>query len=256
MAGGSTTRTEPWAEQKPYLEAGFREAGRLYNQGPPSYYQGPTLAGFDPAQQVAQRATLGYALGPRPQALQGAAETSLVRGLSGEVNTDVFNPMISNLGDQMRTNLQMNVLPGIRQNLIQYGQEGGSSRGDLVQANAIAAANQQMLNKASEMYAGAYQGAQGRVPQFQQLYPNIMSAPMGLYGAVGEVGADRRAMAQEAINRKISQSMYEKQAEQQNLQAYMANISGDYGGTVRNTPGPVQQIGQLAGLVSTLSGIL
>ena len=29
MAGGATTRTEPWAEQKPYLETGFQEAGRL-----------------------------------------------------------------------------------------------------------------------------------------------------------------------------------------------------------------------------------
>ena len=255
MSGGAVTTTEPWKEQKPYLEAGFRQAADLYNQGPPSYYEGPTLAGFDPASQTAQRATLGYALGPRPQALQGAAEASLVRGLSGGVNTQVFDPMVSNLADQMKTNLQMNVLPGIRQNLVQY-QPGGGSRGDLVQANAIAAANQQMLNKASEMYAGAYQGAQGRVPQFQQLYPSIMAAPTGLYSAIDEIGQDRRAMAQEAINRDISQSMYEKQADQQALQNYMASVRCDFGGTVTNTPGPVKQVGQLAGLIGSLAGLI
>ena len=57
MAGGATTRTEPWAEQKPYLETGFQEAGRLYGQGVPDYYPGATLAGFDPSQTAAQQAT-------------------------------------------------------------------------------------------------------------------------------------------------------------------------------------------------------
>ena len=52
MAGGSkTTRTEPWAEQKPYLQAGFKRAGELYEAAPrgPAYYGGPTVSGFDPA---------------------------------------------------------------------------------------------------------------------------------------------------------------------------------------------------------------
>ena len=73
MSGGSTTRTEPWAEQKPYLQQGFKQAAGLYNQGPPAFYPGQTLAGFSPAQQLAQRSTMGYATGPRPAAQQAAA---------------------------------------------------------------------------------------------------------------------------------------------------------------------------------------
>ena len=111
-----------------------------------------------------------------------------------------------------------------------------------------------MLNKASEMYAGAYQGAQGRVPQFQQLYPSIMSAPMNLYGAVGDVGAERRGMAQEAINRDVARHMYQEQAPQTALQNYMASISGDYGSTVRNQPGPISQLGSIAGIIGSLMG--
>ena len=53
MAGGGTqvTKTEPWDAQKDYLKAGFQRAQDLYNRNPmgPSYYQGSTVAGFDPA---------------------------------------------------------------------------------------------------------------------------------------------------------------------------------------------------------------
>ncbi len=256
MAGGSrTTRTEPWDEQKPFLQRGMQRAETLYAANPlgPDYYSGPTLAGFDPASQAAQRATIGYAMGPRPAALQGAAETSLVRGLSGEVNTDVFNPMIDALGSKMKTQLEGKVLPGIRQNLVQY-QPGGGSRGDIVQANAIAAANQQMLNKAAEMYTGAYGAAQQRVPQAMGQYQSIMSAPLGLYGAVDQVGEQRRQMAQDAIDRDIARYEYEALAPQHALQSYMSGVSGDWGSST-TTPGPstLSTIGQLAGIFGALA---
>ena len=81
MSGGSTTRTEPWAEQKPYLQQGFTQAAGLYNQGAPAFYPGQTLAGFSPAQQMAQQSTMGYATGPRPAAQQAAAAKALRGGL-------------------------------------------------------------------------------------------------------------------------------------------------------------------------------
>ena len=203
MAGGArTTTTEPWAEQKPYLESGFREAGRLYGQGPPQYYPGPTLAGPDLATQTAQRGTLGYALGPRPQALQGAAETSMVRGLSGAFNTAVLDPVVQSYQDQMMSKLQSQTLPGIRESLVQYN-PGGSARGNVIQANAIAAAQRDLQQRTAQLYGGAYEAAQARVPQFQQLYPQTMQAPFSLMGQVADVGAERRALAQEAINRDI-----------------------------------------------------
>ena len=51
MSGGSrstTTRTEPWAEQKPYLETGFKRAEDLYTTGKltPEYYSDTAVAGF------------------------------------------------------------------------------------------------------------------------------------------------------------------------------------------------------------------
>jgi len=85
MAGGtkvSTTQTGPWGGyvgdpefkgskswgQQPYLIGGMEQARTLYDmdQGRgPAYYGGQTLAGFTPAEQAAQRAVTGYAMGPR-----------------------------------------------------------------------------------------------------------------------------------------------------------------------------------------------
>ena len=98
MAGGGTTvtKTEPWEEQKPYLEAGFKKAGTLYHkyQGKgPSYYGGPTLAGFSPLEQDAQRAVAGYAMGPRAAMQQAGAERAMIGGLGGQVDYNQFQPM-------------------------------------------------------------------------------------------------------------------------------------------------------------------
>ena len=80
MSGGSkvtTTTSEPWLKQQKYLEEGFEGAKSTYMpEGKPTlpgYYPGATTAGFDPAQQAAQAGVLGYAMGPRPGAMQKAA---------------------------------------------------------------------------------------------------------------------------------------------------------------------------------------
>ena len=222
--------TGPWEPQVPYILGGFSAAKDLYNRGAPAYYPKETLAGFDPSQDVAQKATLGYAMGPRTTAQQAAAENRLIQGLSGEVDTARFDPVMDYLGREMKSNLETDVLPGIRQSLVQY-QPGGSSRGDLVQAQAIAKANQQMLDKASQLTYGAYSDAQDRAQNYANLYPSIMSAPIGAYQAIDDVGAARRAMTQETINRDMARYNYEAQAPQRALQDYMAMITGDYGAT-------------------------
>ena len=153
MSGGAkvtTQTTAPWPEQQKYLTAGFKQAADIYGKGPADYYSGKSLAGFTPAQEAAQKGVAGYVTGPRAAGQQSYAEGALTRGLSGEIDLSKFNPMMSALSNQMKSQLTGSVLPGIRQSMVEY-QPGGSSRGDLVQSQAIAAANQQMLNKAAEM---------------------------------------------------------------------------------------------------------
>ena len=87
MSGGTkvqTTRTEPWEQQKPYLERGFEYTGDLYRSGAlnPAYYGGQTVAGFTPAQQAAQQATLDYTGSTATDKFMGAAQ----RGLGGALD--------------------------------------------------------------------------------------------------------------------------------------------------------------------------
>ena len=261
MSGGggtqvSTSSTAPWEAQKEYLKSGFSQAKSLYNRGAPDYYGKETMAGFDPAQSSAQSSTMGYTMGPRVAGQQAAAENRLIQGLGADVDTARMTPVMDYLGRQMKSNLETNVLPGIRQSLVQY-QPGGSTRGDTIQSMAIAKANQQMLDKGAEMAYQAYGGAQDRAQNYSQMYPSIMSAPLNMYGAMGDVGAQRRAMTQETMDKDMARYQYEATAPQQQLANYMNMISGNYGGTTtQTTPGPsgLDQLGQVAGIASLFMG--
>ena len=278
---GATTRTEPWEQQIPYLTAGFEEAGRLYGKGVPDYYPGATLAGFDPSQTAAQQSMLGYAMGPRPAALQAAAENVTLGQMGGQTpfpgsqmsdllagNVDYsagspFAAMADVYGRQARDQLTGTVLPGIRE-AITYSQPGGGTRGDLLQDKAIASAQKNLQDQLAQMYSGAYQTAQaqrfpaaemqlGQRAAGQAAYPGIMGAPLQMYGAIGDVGAQRRAMTQEAINQAQQKYQYEQAAPMSALQQYMANISGEYGGQVTQQPSALQGMGQIASIIGALS---
>jgi len=290
MGGGtqvSTSTTEPWAEQKGYLTGGFDQAKKIYDRGAPGYYPNETLAGFDPAQTAAQQATLGYAMGPRAASMQAGGEGALMRSLggytgfnpqqssdllAGNVRTGAgtpYNAMENALTQGVMSNLQQNILPGIRQQQVQY-QPGGSSRAGLEQNKAVAKAVQSGLTKPlADMYSGAYQTAQGqRLPaanqiigqqQYgQQMYPSIMSAPLNMYGAMGDVGAQRRAMTQATMDSDMARYQYEATAPQQQLANYMKMVTGNYGGTTTQTsPGKsgMDQLGQAVGIAASLYGM-
>jgi len=324
MSSGATTRTEPWAEQKPFLTQGFGRARELLKEGAAPYYGGPTLAGFDPAQQAAQASMLGYVGGPRPKAMQKAAENQLLglydvakqapeyamgRGnvaqqyaqsgleaiqptmadlMSGDVNyagaDSPYKAMADVYGQQYLSEIAKN-MPAVRQQMVEY-QPGGGSRGDIAQANIAIAAGKNLAQNLAGLYGGAYGAAQAqRLPAAQQAmagygagtqaalsagqlgmqgfgqagalsgqamgaYPSLMGAPLSMMQTQADVGAQRRAMSQEAINQDMARYNYEALAPQNALQQYMANISGDYGGTTTEKPSALQSIGQIASIAS------
>ena len=281
MAGGTkevVKETEPWKAQRGYLEKGFGQAEQLYNRGLPAYYPGETTAGFDPATRAAQTEALGYTMGPRTAAMQAGAENALLGAmagqtpfsgaqmtdlLAGDVRTGTGTPytaMESALTSGVIGNLQGNVLPGIRESLTRY-QPGGSSRGDLVQNKAIAdAVSKGMTMPMAQMYSDAYSQAQGqRFPaaamQLGQReagmrgYPSIMGAPLGMYGAAADVGAQRQAESQRTLDAAMGRYDYDAQKDYNALNQYMNTIAGNYGGTTTQTSpgggGFMNMIGQL-----------
>jgi len=295
-----TAKSEPWEQQIPYLTKGFAGADELLKGGLPAYYPGQTLAGFDPAQTAAQQATLGYAMGPRAAGMQQGAEgafaNTLGRGgqaaaygaglarplsqgqfgqltpfnqgqygnlMAGNVDLGPRSPFASTanaLQKSVMSNLHQNILPGLRSQQVSY-QPGGSSRGDLVNNQAISRAVQSGLTKPlADMYSGAYQQAQSqRLPAAQMglgaqqygmgyglqglgaqqasmgMYPSIMGAPLGMYNAMRGVGDQRRGMSQSVIDRDMQRYNYEAMAPYNALNQYMNTISGNYGGTTTQT---------------------
>jgi len=336
MSGGSkvtTTSSEPWIKQQEYLEKGFEGAKDVYMPGGkptlPGYYSGPTTAGFDPAQQMAQSGALGYAMGTRPEAMQKASENQLLgmydvskqipdyamgRGdaaqnyaidalkkvsptytslMGGKVDytsdDSPYKKMADVYGEQYASQIAAK-MPGVRQQMVQY-QPGGGSRGDIAQSNIVNAASKNLSQNLAGLYGNAYQQAQAqRMPAAQALagqygqagqtalqagelglagyggagqmgtqalsqYPGMMAAPLSMYGAMGDVGAQRRAMSQQAIDSDMARYQYESTKPQQALQNYMASISGDYGGVkTQTTPGQgmMGTLGSLASMAGSL----
>lgn len=165
----STTVTEPWAEQKPYLENIFKEADRLYNEHTPEYYPGATNATRDPLTlwgQQGQMALMPQIYGQLTGASQGlgdilggkyapgqyGASTPGFKGLSGyggetldrlatgEVNTQYLDPVVQaairrnteGSEDQFRLmgqNYSQNVIPGIGAEAVVAGGTGSSRHG-------------------------------------------------------------------------------------------------------------------------------
>lgn len=262
MGGGQpqvvTTNTAPWKGQQKYLLKGFDMAERMFNDVP-DYYPGETVAGFDPLQTMAQEGAANYITGERAGKQQQYAEQALLRGLSGQtgftpeqtqdllagnVRTGEGTPykaMTDALTGDVMSSLEGNILPGLRTKQVAY-QPGGSSRANLESNKAISSAVKQGLTTPlAQMYSNAYQTAQGmRLPAAQQsinqqqtamgMYPSIMSAPLSMYGALGDIGAQRRALTQATMDADMARYQYQATAPQQALANYMNAIQGNYGG--------------------------
>ena len=287
MAGGTTSQatTAPWKEQSPYLTKAFSAAEDLYLPGGkptlPAYYSNPTVAGFDPYQTMAQESIVNYAKGEIPASLQSAATVANLGQMAGQtpftgqqradllagrVNTGVGTPygaIANTYGQQFIDQIQKG-LEAVRQGQVLY-QPGGGSRGDIYPSNVATGAAQSLAQNLANLYGGAYQTAQSqRFPMAQMeigqtsaglgAYPSIMSAPLGLYQSIGDVGAQRRAMTQEGINQDMMRYNYEAQRPATALQNYLSSISGAYGGTSTATPSAISSLGQIGSLLLGLKG--
>jgi hypothetical protein len=79
-----------------------------------------------------------------------------------------------------------------------------------------------------------------------------------MYGAMGGVGADRRAMTQSSMDRDMARYEYQANAPQNALRNYMAMVTGDYGSTTeQTTPGPsgLDQAAKVVGIMGTIAGM-
>ena len=139
-------------------------------------------------------------------------------------------------------------------------QPGGGTRGDLLQSKALSSASQRVSDNIAKAMFGAQQQAQAmRLPAAQMglgaqqfgmgygmqgmegargglgMYPSLMGAPLGMYGAAQGIGAQQQALSQAALDQDIARYEYQAQLPAQGLGQYLASVSGDYGGLSRAT---------------------
>ena len=243
--GGNITRTEPWEGQKPFLEEGFAEAKSIFEGGMPGFYSGDMVEGFSPAGTAAHTGIQDYVTGGRALSQQTKAEDSLKRMLSGEVDDSKFDPVMDAMTRSVMGKLTSDMLPQVQENITQYI-PGGGSRGDIVTANVTTSAAQKLADEVAKNRYGAYQDAQQLQAQAGNLYPSMMGAPISAYAGLGEVGEQQRMLGQAGLDAEMGKYEYESLKDRTNLQDYMANISGEYGGTTR-APSLIQSL--LGGII-------
>jgi len=179
--------------------------------------------------------------------------------LAGDVDTTQFGDVADVYRREAMGQLEEEMLPGIRSKMVGF-QPGGGTRGDLLQSKALSSANQRVSDNIAKAMFGAQQQAEAsRLPAAQMglgaqqfgmgygmqgmegaragmgMYPSLMSAPLGIYGAAQGIGAQQQALDQAAIDQDISRYEYQSQLPQQALGQYLSSVQGDYGGLSRAT---------------------
>jgi hypothetical protein len=205
----------------------------------------------------AGRAGVGPGAGQAPySAILPFEEGQYDEMLRGDVDYDAgaFGRMSDAYRKQAEKQMQQS-LTNVRGQQVLY-QPGGGSRGDIATGIAQSAGQEALAANLAGLYGGAYGQAQaGRMPAAQMglgaqqfgmgyglqgmqgaqgalgMYPGMMQAPLGMFGAAQGVGEQQRALSQAAINRDIARYEYQAGLPQQALQSYLGGVSGDYGGT-------------------------
>jgi hypothetical protein len=244
--GGGTTQTtvenrDPWSQQQPFLKTGFEEAQRIYDSTQPSYYSDPTVAGFNPTQQLAQAAGTQRAIGGSPvlQSAQGEAFKSLQGDYLREGNPYLGNVM---------SNIENTVLPRIDSRFSGAGRGRGSG---IAQATAAQAATTALAPFAFN----SYNQERGRMGAAMAMAPNLAQADYNDINALSAIGSQQQVQAQQEINADIMRHNFEQNREANKLAQYMQLIGNPgYGGTAQGTTTGTQPGGRGGSIGGLMSG--
>ena len=202
--GGSSTQTttsEPWSQQKPYLEKGFSEAGKLYDQGPADYFPGQTyvdqsaqtIAGLEGQQNRAyygspvQFNASDYAANTLGGNSDNPYSAILNAGTSGQMDTASgkflnSNPYLDDIygsaSRQVTQDFENSVLPGIAAQFGSSGGAGGALHG-LALSDAGGKLTDSLSSLAANIYGGDYAAERDRMTNAQQ---GLTSTGANLYG--------------------------------------------------------------------------
>ena len=241
----STSTSEPWKEQIPYLEKGFESAEDLWKAPGPEFFPGSTVAGFSPEQQQA------HMLGSQ-RALAGNATMDAAEGYGQDVlggnylNSDPYQ-------DSVFQNIQSHVMPSVNSQFMQSGRYGSDLHGDT------------MTRAMTEAYAPwasqNYQQGLDRMDNMAQFAPTFAEQDYRDIGALDQIGGQKQQLAQAETNDAVQRHSYYEDLPYNKLNQYMGLVGGNWGGTTTSQqpyyqPSPIGQIfGGLLGAAGTAGGL-
>lgn len=252
QASESTTTSEPWKEQQPYLKGLFSEAQRQYESGSPEFFGGPQTAEQSAATLAGQQYVKGFA---------DTAGRQIAQGATGAFNTGInaanleANPYFDAAAEAairpVVRQFNESVLPGIRQNAIASGGYGDSRMG-VAEGVASDRLQQNILDTTSRMALDAYGKGLDTQTKTLALAPTTMQTGAQPGAMMDIVGQSEQAYQQQLINDAINKWNFEQTLPANKLATLQSLITGNYGGTT--TGQALQDVSRTNPLMGALGG--
>ena len=271
-SGGGSSSSTNTPYQQPYYQQQLGQANNIYQSGLPSYFPGATVAGFTPAQMEGQNLASNWITG----GAQDQMNTMLGNYnnmMSGGVNTGAGSPygdMMNSYRSQAMDSAQ-DMMGGLRSSQVMSGQQGGSSRGDIMNNRVIDEANKQVTNAGAQMYNNAYNQAQNTRNNALGQYGNIMNMPLSMSSQLyNQVGLPQQQLNQAIMNDSKARYDHNSMLPFRALEYYKGMIGGNMGGTNSTQssshsstsgtqpvvgPSPLDSIKDIAGTAATIYGM-
>lgn len=181
--GGDTTtvqKADPWSGVQPYIKD-YLKTGQKVTSRPFEFYNGDTIAGFSPEQELGFNLTTQRALSGSPTL--NAANQNITDTLNGNYLSPDSNPYFKGTVDQTLGDVQTRV-----NSQFNNSNFGGSAHQELLSRSLGSVAN--------DMYSGNYQNERSRQLQASTQAPTLANADYMDSQYLQGVGAQRQGLAQ------------------------------------------------------------
>lgn len=241
-SGTTTTQTvqksEPWSEQKPYLERGFQEALSEFESARPEYFPGQTYVDQAPETRMALDAASGRAMAGSP--IQAEGRQQYLDTVSG--NFLNANPYLRGAQEAaMRPvleNFQEQVMPSIRGAFSAAGRYGSPAMGQAIERGARDTVDR-LSDISTQMAYANYRDERGVMDRAVQNAPAYAMTDYNDIDALSRVGDEREAFDRTQLQSDIDRFNFEEEKNARKLGQYMQLVQGNYGGTttsIQQTP--------------------
>jgi hypothetical protein len=237
----TTTTTEPWAEQKPFLLAGFQRAGELAEGAQPRYFPASTVTPFATETEQSLRAQAERARTGSP--VLAEANRQAVKTLTGDFLNQNTNPALGAAIDKAFKRAAR----GTDSRFIEanrYGSEGHKRRLDELSGDI-----------ATDFGYRNYADERARQDAAISRAPALAAADYGDIDRLAGVGGQRESLGEAQLQDLINRFNFGETVEQRKLNDYMGTIRGSGGGTTATTS-PIYRnrlIGALGGAATGAS---